>query len=78
MSRKGNPLLPEGLVEEPKQLGPVASGDVLAGGHGHQAGVADLGGHEEQLGRMEVAQEWPQHGHLLAGQRGHVALLQIR
>lgn len=72
------PAPPEVFVEELRQLCPVVSGDVLAGGHGHQAGVEDAGGHEAQLGRLEVAQERPKRGHLLGGQRGDVGLLQMR
>lgn len=72
------PAPPEVLIEELHQLCPVALRDVLAGGYGHQAGVEDGGGHEAQLGRLEVTQERPQHGHPVGGQRGYVGLLQIR
>lgn len=72
------PAPPEVFVEELNQLCPVVSGDVLTGGHGHQAGVEDGRGHEAQLGRLEITQERPKHGRLLSGQCGYVGLLQIR
>lgn len=74
----GEPVPPEVFGEESNQICPVASGDALAGGHGHQAGVEDGGGHEAQLGRRKIAQERPEQGHLLGGQRGNVFLLQIK
>lgn len=76
--RPGEPVPPEVLVEESNQICPVASGDVLAGGHGHQAGVEDGGGHEAQLGWREIAQERSEQGRLLGGQGGNVFLLQIK
>lgn len=74
----GEPVPPEVFVEESNQICPVSSGDVLAGGHGHQAGVEDGGGHEAQLGWREITQEWSEQGPLLGGQRGNVFLLQIK
>lgn len=72
------PAPPKVFVEELNQLCPVVSGDLLTGGHGHQAGVEDGRSHEAQLGRREIAQERPKHGHPLGGQRGYVGLLQVR
>lgn len=77
-SVQGEPAPPEAFVEQLNQLGPVAAGDVLTGGHGHQAGAEDGGGHEAQLGRLEITQERPKPGHLLGAQRGYVGLLQAR
>lgn len=75
--RPGEPDPPEAFFEESIHVCPVASGDALTGGHGHQAGVEHSGGHEAQLGRLEVAQERPEQGHVLRAQCGHVFLLQI-
>lgn len=76
--RPGEPVPPEVFLEELNQICPVASRDALAGGHGHQAGVEDGGGHEAQLGRLEITQERSEQGHLLGGQCGNVFLLQIK
>lgn len=76
--RPGEPVPPEVFVEELNQICPVSSGDVLAGGHGHQAGVEDGGGHEAQLGWLEITQERSEQGRLLGGQRGNVFLLQTK
>lgn len=76
--RREEPVPPKGFVEELNQICPVASGDALAGGHGLQAGVEDGGGHEAQLGRLEITQERFEHGHLLGGQCGYVFVLQIK
>lgn len=73
----GEPDPPEAFFEESIHVCPVASGDVPTGGHGRQAGVEDSGGHDAQLGRLEVAQERSEQGHVLRRQCGHVLLLQI-
>lgn len=54
----------------------MALRNVLAGGHGLEAEVEDIGGQEAQLGRLELTQEWSEPGRILSAKFGDVPSLQ--